>query len=59
MDSENYHFLFTECMKMDMYHLRVVIHANSILGCSEMDSGDSNIRKKNHAIAVLISHQEQ
>lgn len=37
----------------------MVIHANSILGCSEMDSGDSNIRKKNHAIAVLISHQEQ
>lgn len=39
-----------------MYHLRVVIHAYSILGCSEMDSGDSNIRKKNHAIAVSIFH---
>lgn len=44
---------------METYHLRVVIHANSILGCSEMDSRDSNIRKKNHAITILIAHQEQ
>lgn len=41
---------------METYHLRVVIHANSVLGYSEMDSGDSNIRKKSHAIAVLIFH---
>lgn len=46
-------------MKMKTYHLRVVMDANSILSCSEMDSRDSNIIKKNHAFAVLIFHQEQ
>lgn len=57
----NYHFLFMKCIKTETYHLRAVVNANSILGCSEMDSGDANIRKKNHAIAVtiLISHREQ
>lgn len=41
---------------METYHLRVVIHANSVLGCSEMDSGDFNISKKIHTISVLIFH---
>lgn len=56
MDLETTFFLFTKHTKMELYHLTVVIHANSICGCSEMVSGDSYTRKK---IRLLLSHQEQ
>lgn len=42
---KNYHSLLMKNTKMETYHLRVVIHANSVLGCFEIDSVDSNTRK--------------